>query len=152
MLFLLYQSAIFSPLILLLKVVSPSFHIMTKLNKIIPLYKYNHPQRKCHCQTHKNKATRDVRKETHASNTEINALLSQQSVAFLPEPPRFTQSSALTSAQTWVGLCTSWQQGQAKFLGCRWLDGGLAHSGHGWGSKSKLPSVFPKMLVQTTRF
>lgn len=35
--------------------VSPSFHILSKLNKIIPLYKYNHPQCKCHCQTPKNK-------------------------------------------------------------------------------------------------
>lgn len=54
----------------------------------------------------------------------------------------------MTSAQTWVGLCTSWQQGQAKFLGRRWLDGGLAHSGQGWCSKSKPPFVFPKMSVQ----
>jgi len=54
----------------------------------------------------------------------------------------------MTSAQTWVGLHTSWQQGQAKLLGCRWLDSGLAHSGQGWCSKSKLRFVFLKMSVQ----
>lgn len=108
MLFLLYPSDIFSPPISLLKAVSLSFQIMPKLNKRIPLYKHNHPQCKCHCQTQKNRATRDVRKETHADNTEINTLLRQQSVAFLPEPPSSTQSSAMTSAQSWVCLCTSW--------------------------------------------
>lgn len=54
----------------------------------------------------------------------------------------------MTSAQTWVGLCTSWQQGQAKFLRRRWLDGGLAHTGRGWCSQSKLPFVFLKMSDQ----
>lgn len=54
----------------------------------------------------------------------------------------------MTSAQTWVGLCTSWQQGRAKFLRRRWLDGGLAHTGQGWCSRSKLSFVFLKMSDQ----
>lgn len=71
---------------------------------------------------------------------------SSKAVFFL-ESPRFTQSSAMTSAQTWVGLCTSWQRGQAKLLR---RDGWTVvwHRGQGWCSKFKLPFVFLKMSVQ----
>lgn len=102
------------------------------------------------------KTTRIKQHERHGKKhnqiTRRQMLFSGSSeTAFLPESPTFIQSSAMTSAQTWAGLCTSWQQGQAKLLGCRWLDGGLACSGQGWCSRSKPPFVFPKTPVQRQR-
>lgn len=130
---------------------------MPKLNKRIPLYKYNHAQCKCHCQAHKNRATRDVKKETHSDNREINTLLRQQSVAFLPETPSFTQSSAMTSTQSWVGLCTSWPSSH----GSRDRQSSWAAMAGQWsgtlrprlGLQSQAAFCFPQNAgAQTTRF
>lgn len=120
---------------------------MPKLNKRIPLYKYNHPQCKCHCQTPKNRATGDIRKETHADNTEINTLLSHQSVAFLPEPPQLYAELCNDFSSELGGSLHILAAGTGRVPGMPWLDSGLTHSGHGWGSKAKLPSVSLRMLV-----